>query len=381
MSYTLWIFLISSLAVIYAYVLYPVLLLAIPKRKMVSSQPIGRKDLPWVSVVIPFHNEERWVARKLENALALDYPSSRFQIIAISDGSTDGTNAILEQYKDRVDTVIYHPRAGKPTALNRGVLGSRGEILIFSDANVLIRPDAVHELLGYYSDPNVGGVSGNVVLQSADNAEPLGEGIYMRYERWVNKLESDAGTMVGVDGALFSIRSRLFSPLQKDTIVDDFTMALEVSSKCKRIVYAQNAKGSEVVRPDVQAEFRRKMRMVAGGYQALWRYKRLFNPWKFPLLQFQLWSHKPMRWFVPFFLAAALVSSLLGARQPVLAAAATLQIVFYALALLGRLSGRLRHFRPIYLPYYFCAANIAAVAGLWRSLFRSQAVMWDKVQR
>ncbi len=377
------IFVLAGAALLYTYFLYPLLLLAIGKDRTRTTESLKDESLlPSVSVIIPFHDEERWVSRKLEDTLSWDYPRDRLEVIAVSDGSTDRTNEILNAYKDRVRVVLYHPRRGKPTALNAGVAEARGEILVFTDANVLLEPKAIRAMAACYGDPSVGGVSGNVALQADGSHEPLGEGLYMRYERWLYALDSRVQTMVGADGALFSIRRELCSPLPRDTIVDDFVLALEVISEGKRVVYEPDARGIEMVVPDVRAEFLRKVRMVAGGYEALWRFRYLLNPLRYPKVTFQLLSHKLMRWMVPLFLIVALVSSVIAAQaQPVLAGAVALQVAFYALGGLGWISAAARRWTPVYVPYYFCAVNIAAAVGFWRFLRGRQAITWQKVSR
>jgi poly-beta-1,6-N-acetyl-D-glucosamine synthase len=337
--------------------------------------------LPTVSVIIPFHNEERWVIRKLENTLSWTYPADRLQIIAVSDGSTDDTTMLLRQYGNRVTVVAYPARQGKPTALNLGAARATGDILIFTDANVFPHPGAVQSLVQRYTDASVGGVCGNVALQGEGSFEPLGEGLYMQYERWLFAHESRGLTMVGADGALFSIRRTLFVPLSVDTITDDFAMALGVLAQGRRVVYEPAARSVEIVVPDVQAEFRRKIRMIAGGYQTLWRYRSLFNPLTRPSVAWQLLSHKLLRWLVPVFLLSALFAAFVARQHPAMALALGIQIVFYSMALCGWLSQTLRRWMPVYVPYYFCAVNTAAAIGLWRYLIGGQSVTWQKVKR
>jgi poly-beta-1,6-N-acetyl-D-glucosamine synthase len=390
-SPTTTIFVIASGALLYAYALYPLILMAMAKRRPPdlgechprrANKDEEDRECPNVSVIIPFHNEERWVARKLKNTLSWDYPAGRCEIVAVSDGSEDQTNHILDKYQGRIRIVAYHPRQGKPTALNKGVAEARGDILVFSDANVLLEPKSIRAMVARYHDPSVGGVSGNVALKPEGGTEPLGEGLYMRYERLLYTLDSAAGTMVGADGAFFSMRRDLFAPLESDTIVDDFALALEVVAQGRRVVYEPDAQGVELVIPDVRAEFRRKVRMIAGGYQALWRFRHLLNPFRFPTVTFQLLSHKLMRWMVPFFLVTALISSLIGAHeQPILTFALLVQACFYGLAALGWASPTLRRWAPVYVPYYFCAVNSAAAGGFWRFLRRRQSVAWQKVSR
>ncbi len=386
------IFVMSSLALLHTYVFYPFVLQLMRKKQ--HGELRGRSDLnggalpgasqspPIVSVIIPFHNEERWVARKLDNLLSCDYPANRLQVIAVSDGSRDMTTNILERYKDRIQVIAYQPRRGKPTALNLGVAHAQGEILIFTDANVMLEPKAIRAMVARYEDPTVGAVSGKIALQPDGAGEPLGEGIYMRYEQWLYSLESEIQTMIVGDGAFFSVRRELFTPLPSDTITDDFALALQVVGKGRRLIYEPAACGVEVVIPSVSAEFGRKVRMVAGGYQALGRLHYLLNPYRFPLVAFQLISHKLLRWWAPFFLVPVFVGAALRAGDhPLFAGALAVQCVFYGLAGAGWSSARLRQLRVVYLPYYFCATNVAAVQGLWRFLHRRQAITWERVGR
>ncbi|MDQ6735648.1 MAG: glycosyltransferase family 2 protein [Nitrospirota bacterium] len=378
MSLGILIFMSAVSGLFYTYVLYPVLLRIIRDRRE-RGRPFS--TLPTVSVIIPFHNEERWVIRKLDNALSWTYPEDRLQIIAVSDGSTDRTTMLLRQYDNRVTVVAYSARQGKPTALNLGAAQATGEILIFTDANVFSHPDAVRVLVQRYTDASVGGVCGNVALQGEGNLEPLGEGFYMQYERWLFAHESRGLTMVGADGALFSIRRALFAPLPIDTITDDFAMALSVVAQDRRVVYEPAAHSVEIVVPDVQAEFRRKIRMIAGGYQTLWRYRRLLNPLTRLSVAWQLLSHKLLRWLVPVFLLSAMAAAFVAQQHPAMALALWIQIVFYSVALCGWVSQTLRRWMPVYVPYYFCAVNAAAAIGLWRYLIGGQSVIWHKAKR
>ena len=380
MSYGVLLFVYATSALLYTYMVYPALLL-IGRR---TTQPVIKGfsgSLPTVSVIIPFHNEKRWVRQKLENTLQLEYPAERLQVIAVSDGSSDGTEEILKQYRDRIHVISYRPRQGKPTALNTGALQASGDILLFSDANVMVNSDALRILVRQYGDPSIGGVCGNVALQAEGAHEPLGEGIYMRYERWLYNQESRAFTMVGADGALFSIRRSLFTPLPADTITDDFDVALSIVAQRRRLVYEAAARATEVVVPDVKAEFRRKVRMIAGGYQTLWRHNILLNPFRHPVVAWQLISHKLLRWLVPVLLVTTFLTAFAERQYPVMAVALVLQMVFYCLAFCGWISQRLRRWMPVYVPYYFCAVNVAAAIGLWRYLIGQQSVLWQKVSR
>ena len=371
------IFCAAAMALSYTYFAYPALLFVMTRKHPARGHMV---TWPSLSVIIPFHNEERWVGSKLDNTLSWNYPSDRLQIIAVSDGSTDDTAAILRRYEGRVTVVAYPDREGKPTALNRGSIHATGDILMFSDANVLVQPDAARIMLRHYADPQIGGVSGNVRLQPDGSDEPLGEGLYMKYERWLYERESRANTMVGADGALFSIRRECYTPLSADAIADDFDIALGVLERGQRIRYEREARALEIVMPDVKAEFRRKVRMIAGGYQALWRHRTLLHPLRRPAVALQLVSHKVLRWLAPLFLTAALAASLAAPRSPWLIGAAVAQAAFYGLAACGWISVRLRRWLPVYVPYYFCAVNLAAAVGFWWYLRGRQPITWQKAR-
>jgi biofilm PGA synthesis N-glycosyltransferase PgaC len=389
--------LLAGATLLYTYAGYPVLLRWLVTRQkkagavpspVAERPPCDQKlSTPRVSIIIPFHNEEAWVARKLDNTLSLDYPRDRIEIIAVSDGSTDRTAEIMDRYRDQVQVVAYLRRQGKPTALNRGVALATGDLLVFTDANVLLDPKAIRALVSPYADPSVGGVSANVALEAVQTAELLGEGFYMKYERWLYALESQLHSMVGADGALFSIRRALFMPLAADTITDDFSLALEAIDRGARVLYEPGARAVEGVVPDVAAEFRRKVRMVAGGYQALWRFRHLLlsaQVSRHPTFALQLVSHKLLRWMAPFMLVMVFCGSAVAAAStssPLWTGFTGVQALFYLLSVAGWLSARMRRWPFCYIPYYFCAVNLAATLGVWRFLRGRQAITWQKVSR
>jgi poly-beta-1,6-N-acetyl-D-glucosamine synthase len=387
---------LAGLTLLYTYAGYPLLLRCLVLRRKAAVSPVSsERDIlpdqqrftPTVSIIVPFHNEEAWVARKLGNTLSLDYPPERLEIIAVSDGSSDRTAEIMEHYSEHVRIVAYSKRQGKPTALNRGVALAQGEILIFTDANVILDAKAIRILVARFADPTVGGVSGNVALQPVQNEEPLGEGLYMKYERWLYEMESRLHSMLGADGALFSIRREVFTPLAADTITDDFALTLGVIDRGRRVLYEPAARAVEAVVPDVAAEFRRKVRMIAGGYQAVWRFRRLLGSGQVschPLLALQLVSHKLLRWIAPVLLITVYLGSAALAASTASAAwmgFTLLQSVFYLLAAVGWLSVKVRRWPLCYIPYYFCAVNLAAVSGAWRFLRGRQVITWHKVSR
>jgi biofilm PGA synthesis N-glycosyltransferase PgaC len=373
----------SSLTILfYIYVGYPLLLVVLARWKGRTTQKAN--ITPKVSVIVAAHNEEPVIREKIQNILMADYPPELLDVVVVSDGSTDWTNPLVQAMTDRrIKFYAYHPRRGKAYALNQAAGLVTGEILIFSDANVLCDKEAIRNLVRNFADPSVGAVCGKVLLTSSRHGEkePSGEGFYMRYEGFLHEKEGQVHTMVGIDGAMYAIRAELFEPLPERTIIDDFVIAMRAPQKGRRIVYEPEARGVEFVVPSVSKEYKRKVRMIAGGYQAIELLRFLLNPLKSPLLVFQFVSHKVLRWLSPFFLIGLLLSNLFLVQESGFGLMFVGQLVFYGCACLGFVSGTLRQYKIFYVPYYFCATNIAALHGLGRYLLNQQSVTWEKARR
>jgi len=336
-----------------------------------------------VSMVIAAHNEEEVIRDKVENSLKLDFGPANSEILFVSDGSTDKTNNILAEFansSERMRTLAYQPRAGKANALNVGVAQARGEILIFGDANVMVGEKSCQTLLSPFADPEVGAVCAHVLVRARGDQEVAGESLYMKYEAAVQRAEALLGCMVGVDGALFAMRRNLFHPLAPEIILDDFTLSMHAPLAGQRIVYEEEALAVEDVVPSAANEFKRKARIVAGGYQYLADFLKQDRR-----LSARMWlffiSHKILRWQAPFLLLI-----LLGANLFLLGDARYLllfegQALFYLLAGLGFLSKKLRTNYLLYLPYYFCVVNLAALQGFFRFLALREQALWEKVER
>ena len=340
--------------------------------------------LPRVSLIIPAHNEEKVIGKKIENSLSLDYPENLLSIVIVSDGSTDRTNELVNEFASnpRIRFIQYQPRRGKAHALNLAVTNSEGEIIVFSDANIRYEPDSIRMLVRNFSIPSVGCVCGKVLLEKATGStEPLGEGIYMRYERFIHQNESRFYTMIGTDGAMYAIRRELSSPLPEDAIVDDFIIAMSVLKKNYRIVYEPKAIGFEEAASSVGQEFKRKVRMIAGGFQAIGILGTVLNPFLHPIVFFQFISHKLLRWLAPIFMLALFVTNVLLLFRHFYQLSLLAQLIFYSLAMIGAIQESIRKRALFYFPYYFCALNLAAAIGLRRFLTGNQPVKWEKVSR
>jgi biofilm PGA synthesis N-glycosyltransferase PgaC len=332
----------SVLLVAYVYAGYPLLLAmwsAIagrPVRKGVF--PTGR-NWPAVSVIVAAHNEGARLPARVANLLDQIYPGP-LEVIVVSDGSTDHTHAALARFSNRVRSIEL-PRGGKPLALNAGAEAAAGEILVFADARQRFTPDAIRELVSNFDDPDVGGVTGELILDcelqpgALDSSIAEGVGLYWKYEKWLRRHESRVRSTLGATGAIYAVRRSLWQPLPASTLLDDVLAPMRVVLAGKRIVFEERARAFDRVAPDGIAESRRKTRTLAGNYQILMLEPRLLLPIVNPVW-IQYASHKIGRLLVPWALLVALVASAFLARNRwYYAVALILQLGFYGLAALG----------------------------------------------
>jgi cellulose synthase/poly-beta-1,6-N-acetylglucosamine synthase-like glycosyltransferase len=371
----------GSLGVVFfAYFGYPVLIFGLSRLFGRRSVPpaVESADLPAVSLLIAAYNEEVDIEDRVRNALALQYPPGKLEIVIASDGSTDRTNEIVRRYADRgVRLIAYPENRGKATVLNRSVPRLAGEILILSDAAV--------RLAAWFADPRVGVVCGRLVLSDPQTGKNV-DGLYWKYETFLKKCESRLGALLGSNGAIYAIRKTLFPVVQPGTLIDDFVIPLEArrASGC-RIVYDDQALAREETPPTLLAEFRRRVRIGAGGFQSigmLWRLLSPANGW----IALTFFCHKILRWSCPFFLIAALAANAVLLDQPGFAAVMFAQLGFYVLAAAGHwLPRRQGVFKLFRLPTMFVTMNLALFFGFirwargrnngtWRRTDRSAAV-------
>ena len=302
----------SSLAlVVYAYAGYAIVI-------AICARLFGRDDrrpevadaaLPFLSLLIAAHNEEAVIAARIDNALRMDYPADRFEVVIASDGSDDDTCAIVRGFRDpRVRLLDYGSRSGKAEVLNRAFRELRGDIVVLSDANTFTDPQAARCLAGWFQDPSVGVVSGRLILTDPATGSNV-DSLYWRYETFLKRCEHRLGALLGANGAIYAIRRSVFTGVRRNTAVDDFVIPLlaRMRTGC-RLVYDAEALAFEQTPADVTTEFRRRSRIGAGGFQSLPVLRPLLHP-RQGWIAFTFWSHKVLRWTCPFFLVGALASS------------------------------------------------------------------------
>ena len=365
-------------ALAYVYLVYP-LLLAILRPVVRRPHSTGFKT-PSVCLFVAANDEAAVISAKIQNALALDYPAERLDIVVASDGSVDGTNDIVKRFAPRVRLLEFAPRRGKIATIIHGMDAVRSDIVVFSDANTFLDADAIRSLVRNFDDPEVGCVSGDVVLIGDRAMMGRSEDLYYRYERWMQRAESEIGSMIGADGALYAIRRELFRAPRPDTILDDMAIPMGVVRFGYRAVIEPAASAHEQGVSSATEEFWRKSRVVAGAIQFLTRQDSNVALGS-PQVMLSLVSHKALRWLSPVFGLGAFVSSVLMiGRSPMYTTIVALQVAMLALGAAGCVAS-LRRLPIIGLAHYFCLVQGAAAMGFVRGLSGRESVLWRRFLR
>lgn len=373
----------SVAGVVYVYLGYPVLIFVCSRCFGRRRQPAELADdrLPSLSLLIAAYNEEEVIGERIENALALDYPREKLEIVVASDGSSDRTAEIVRSFTERgVVLLDFQERRGKSMVLNDAMTRLHGDLVSLSDANTMMAPDAARRLVRWFGEPEVGAVCGWLDLRDAETGQNA-DGLYWRYENFLKRCEGRLEAVLGANGAIYAIRRELYRPIAADTLVDDLTIPLlaKLASNC-RIIYDKEAVAFEETAPDIKAEFRRRARIGAGGYQALARLWPLLSP-KYGWTAFAFLSHKLLRWCSPFFLLAALISNVLLANSVLYGSLLACQVLFYSAAAVGRLPHLGKWGRVLRLAALFTAVNVALLVGFVRWLRRPQSGTWVRTPR
>ena len=365
--------------VVYTYVGYGIVLylLVFVKRLATKAKPLADitdDRLPEVTLMVCAYNEEDIIAEKMDNTRRLDYPSDRLHLVWVTDGSNDNTNVLLSAYPEV--KVIYSPeRRGKAAALKHGIKEIDTEIVMMTDANTMLNPEAVREVARLMQDPKGGCVSGEkkVMARSDSDEAAQGEGLYWKYESTLKRLDSELYSAMGAAGELCVIRRQLMTDIPDDTLLDDFIISMEIVKKGYKIAYTSNAYAMEYGSADLHEESKRKRRIAAGGLQSCWRLRSLMNPLRHPVVAFQFVSHRVLRWTITPVCLFALVPLntllVLSGEGIVYTIIWILQILFYASAAAG-----------VRISKYFIFMNLNVFRGM-AYLFNNSTGMWEKAKR
>jgi cellulose synthase/poly-beta-1,6-N-acetylglucosamine synthase-like glycosyltransferase len=343
-----------------------------------------RKDntTPTVSIIIPAYNEAKSVEQKIVNTMALDYPENKREILIGSDGSTDETAILAGKFvNDGVQFLDFKANRGKTAVQNDLVARSTGEILVFTDAASFLPPDAVKKTVRNFADDRVGCVAGRMRFVATDsNLTTQSQGLYWRYEVKIREMESKLGSLVGVDGPLYAVRRDCYVPLEHNVISDLLTPLL-VLEQGKKVVLESEALVDEDPTLKSGQEFATRRRITLRGLVGLSTYTSLLNPLRDPMLSFQVFFHKVLRWFVgPLVILNVLACSALSGHWFFISMLG-LYASFFLAAALGWFTERQGvKVRALTVPYYFSLVNLAATMGIVDFFRKKQAITWKPVR-
>ena len=379
--------------VFYTYIGYGILLwLLVQLKRIVRGRAIrpalpADEALPDVTLLICAYNEQDIVGMKMENTYQLDYPKDKLHIMWVTDGTTDDTNKRLAEYPD-VEVVYSPERKGKTAALNHGISMVKTEITMMTDANTMVNPEAIREIVRCFQDPEVACVAGEkrVMARHEGQAAAEGEGLYWKYESALKRLDSELYSTMGAAGELNAIRTRFYRPMPENALLDDFVMSMRMVDNGYKIAYSPDAYAMEYGSADLNEESKRKRRIAAGGLQSIWWLRKMMNPLRNPVVAFQFVSHRVLRWSItPIALLAliplntVLVMMKAGTVYNVIW---MLQILFYLAAFIAWLMERNgRKNKLLYVPYYFLFMNLNVFKGMKYLRSHQSSGAWEKAKR
>ena len=396
-------FWISLLLCIYTYVGYGLILYIMVRVKrlfMGAPEPPtlpADDDLPEVTFLICAYNEEDVVEEKMKNTNAIDYPAGLLHIMWVNDGSTDSTNERLKAYPNV--EIVYRPeRRGKTAALNHGISEVKTEITVLTDANTMVNREAIREIVRCFQDPSVGCVAGEkrVMARTEGDVAAEGEGLYWKYESALKRLDSELFSAMGAAGELNAIRTKLYTPMPENALLDDFVMSMRMVDAGYRIAYTSKAYAMEYGSASLEEESKRKRRIAAGGLQSSWWLRSMMLPfttqpgkrkgWSRLCVAFQFVSHRVLRWTItPVAMMALIplsVALVMMKAGNVYTVVWMLQILFYLAALGGYLlQQRGKRNKLLYVPYYFLFMNVNVFRGMHYLRTHQGGGAWEKAKR
>ena len=378
---------VSLGSILYVFIGYPAAAIVLARIFGRDRRPMDDAELPSITVIVAAYNEEAVIADRIENLLSADYPQDRLSVLVAADGSDDRTAEIARSFAQQgVRVLADGPRRGKPAAINRAMREVKSEVVVFSDANNQYEADGLIRLVGQFSNPRVGAVTGAKRVRASDSQTGTGEGLYWRYESLIKSAESRLGSCVGVNGEILAVRADLLEDLPEDIINDDSYIAMQVLKAGFDVVYQPEAVSWEPASETRDDDRLRRERIVAGRIQSLARAGQTV-PWRRPVVAWQVVSHKLLRPVIPLLAGVALVSTLASVRDaargrrgltlPMTAMAG--QLVVYAAAWVGGHSAQPG--RVARTAAYLVDSNRASFAGTIGYMRGRQDVLWAKAQR
>jgi cellulose synthase/poly-beta-1,6-N-acetylglucosamine synthase-like glycosyltransferase len=343
----------------------------IPK-KGTNTEFTNDTELPYLSIIITAHNEESRIREKIENTLRLEYPQQLLEIIIASDGSTDNTNKIIQEYSCKgISFVCPIKRLGKENAQKEAIDIAKGDVLVFSDVATKIPENSLRLLARYFSEDRLISTKGAIA----------GESIYVKYEMWLRQQESKLAGLIGLSGSFFAARKEICSNWDVSS-PSDFNTALNCKKFNLRAITAPDVLGYYPDLKDSSKEYNRKIRTVIRGMTALAKHPEIINPFKYRLFSFQVFSHKLMRWIEPWFLLGLFITNFALISESVFfLMLLVLQVLFYGIAILTHYNYELQKYRLIKIIYFFVQANLALMDASLKFLTGQRMTTWKPSSR
>ena len=379
-TFFLIIYLLTIFLCLSSYVFYPMIIWVLGKMLPIE---VKKRDIyPDISIIISAYNEEKNIERKLENTLALEYPKNKIEILVGSDGSTDETAGIVKKYADQgVILFDFEINRGKTAVQNDLADKSQAKILIFTDAASFLPSDAIEKMVRNFSDNRIGCVAGRMRFVNTDtNLTTQSQGLYWRYEVTIREMESRIGSLIGVDGPLYAVRRDCYVSLGHH-VISDLMTPLIVLEQGRKVILEPEALVDEDPTTRTEHEISTRRRIVLRGLVGISTYMVLLNPKRHPVLSFQIFFHKILRWFVgPLVILNGLACLALTGHW-FFKFFLTMYILFFVAAALGWIAERLGvKVSVLTVPYYFSLVNFAATMGIIDFFRKKQAVSWKPVR-
>ena len=370
---------VSVSIVMYSYFGYPLSLYLI---SLIIVKRNEKKTIhPQVTFIVAAYNEKERIKEKIENTLSVSYPKDKLEIIFVSDGSTDGTNEIISSYAGKGIDILFLPiRGGKEIAQREAVKKSGGEILVFSDVSTMVEPNGIEQIVSNFADPRVGCVSSRDVVIGPDGSLG-GEGLYVRYEMWLRKLESKVNSLVGLSGSFFAARRDVCNDFAED-LDSDFLTLLNSVKVGKRGIIDPMAIGYYREISDPRKEFDRKVRTILRGITVFFRNTEYLNIFKYGLFSYQYLCHKLLRWLVPFFMITSFLAiGVMSFNSLVYSILFILIFAVLSYSLLIHMKFIANPIRIMTVPVYFIVVNLSILTAWWKYLKKERVTVWDPTKR
>ena len=362
----------------YTFLGYPLGVYLAARRCRKPDATPGAVDLPSITVVLAAYNEEHRIISRVQNLLNSDYPVGKLDVFIVSDGSTDTTVERVRALNDsRIQIVAQPQRTGKAACLNVGIAAACGEIVVFTDVRQHFAPNSIQELAKHFTNPQIGAVSGELEIASADSGVGAGVDAYWRLEKFIRLNEARRDSCIGCTGAVYAIRRKLFQPIPADTLLDDVVIPMQIALQKYRVIFEPNALAYDPQPLEPDMERVRKQRTLAGNYQMLFRHPQWLLPWR-NRLWWQLVSHKYLRLAAPFFMLGLFAANAALIAQPFYRLLFSGQCLFYMVALIGITFPAKRHIL-VSAPAGFVFLNFMALLGLGHYLFSQRRTGWKTV--